>query len=218
MNSIYVLLDPRTGDVRYVGVTCQGLQVRLWQHLQDARNGRQNHRCTWIRSLLALDLKPAIKLIESTDDRQRECMWIRYFDGLGDSLTNGTEGGEGTQSPTPEVREKIRKAMTGRVFTPEWCHKISAAKMGHQSRLGLSHTPETRQKMSEAHVRSKKAIAARETLRVLNIGRPCSQEKRSRISKSLMGRSAGPRSEATRQRMKEAQQRRRQRERLDDIS
>ncbi len=55
--SIYTLTDPRTSEVRYVGVTAGSLEVRLKGHL---RYKGKDHRTAWVRSLLAVGVTPVI--------------------------------------------------------------------------------------------------------------------------------------------------------------
>lgn len=69
ITSIYILIDPFTQAIRYVGVTNQGLDERLAEHIYYARKGDKCHRSCWIRKLLSDNLKPIIQLVEETNDR-----------------------------------------------------------------------------------------------------------------------------------------------------
>ena len=53
---IYVLIDPTTKEVRYVGATSRTLNQRLSAHLTDARKNRGTYKVNWINSLLANNL------------------------------------------------------------------------------------------------------------------------------------------------------------------
>jgi hypothetical protein len=48
-HKIYSLADPRTGEVRYIGVTIQSLNRRLCCHMGSARRGEETHRARWMR-------------------------------------------------------------------------------------------------------------------------------------------------------------------------
>jgi hypothetical protein len=138
---VYVLTDPITLLVRYVGITQRTLKARLVGHLNEAREGKRP-LSNWIRSLNELELRPGIHLLEETDDRSRETYWILYFRRTGRDLTNLTDGGaefcyqamnaarKGYFSP--QHRENIRKANTGKKRTLETCRNISKANKGRQ--------------------------------------------------------------------------------------
>src|SRR5579859_1651924 len=106
---VYALIDPRTSELRYVGITCQRPNVRYGHHLSMARNGDHSYRSRWIREVLADGEKPVIVLLEETADRSRECYWIEQYRSEGARLTNLTDGGEGTPGYrfTPEQRARM---------------------------------------------------------------------------------------------------------------
>jgi hypothetical protein len=60
---VYVLLDPRTGQPRYVGCTNRTLERRLQDHLTQTTGARSTGELKdgWIKELLALGRKPIIK-------------------------------------------------------------------------------------------------------------------------------------------------------------
>lgn len=113
---IYVLKDPRTDEVRYVGKTSQKLDRRLGQHLRDKKN---NHRCHWIQYLVRDGLKPILDVIETVpageDWVEREMYWIAHYKEIGARLVNQTKGGEGATGRliTQETREKMRQKQLG---------------------------------------------------------------------------------------------------------
>ena len=95
---IYVLKDPRTNEVRYVGQTKQSLKNRLVTHIYDSINYRFNApKCNWIRKLLSLSLFPIQELLEEVEFKdldKREIYWIQYYRNLlGDKILNLTDGG-----------------------------------------------------------------------------------------------------------------------------
>lgn len=91
-DSIYILTDPRNGDVRYVGESTQPY-VRYGQHISD-RTGSE--KSLWIYGLSLEGLLPGIEVIETcqTDSdgkpeaRAREFLWMLYFTQEGYDLLN----------------------------------------------------------------------------------------------------------------------------------
>jgi len=100
MNKIYVLLDPISEEVMYVGQTSNRLNDRLCSHLWEAKkSGRKNKRLAWLRSLLNKNLTPIIKELETVPNREeankREIFWIDYWKKINPKLKNQQPGGEG---------------------------------------------------------------------------------------------------------------------------
>lgn len=201
---IYILIDPRDNEIRYVGKTIQSLSDRLCGHRSEARRGEKNWRSNWVRQLLRLGYDPRIVLVQEvprSDWNAAENYWIGYYRSIGCRLTNGTEGGE-----------------DGPVFTPEVRAKRSVAMLGQGNPFfGQTHTQETRRKLSEARTGTKASPATKAALSaaarastVPNAGRfqpgmevsleirqqrsermtgvPMKQEVRSKISDALKGR------------------------------
>jgi hypothetical protein len=138
---IYALVDPRDGEIRYVG-KAKDLKVRLWGHLHEKA---RTHKANWIRSLLAAGLKPELRVLEETGDdwAERERWWIRHFRETGTQLTNYTDGGEGWSggSHRPETIERIRQKKLG---TPAWNRGLKGFMAGR------TVSSETRARMSAA--------------------------------------------------------------------
>jgi hypothetical protein len=97
--------------------------------------------------------------------------WGRKQDG--GSLENVALGGPGAPGviPSEETRAKRSKALKGRVFTPEWKEKLSAAAKGR------SCPQVTRDAASRAHK-----------------GKPKSPEHRAKIAAALKGNTNGAKS------------------------
>lgn len=95
MVQIYVLKDPRTLEVRYVGATSQKLSRRLTGHLWDTKLKKANsYKINWIKELQKLGLKPLIETIEITDNWvEREKFWYDFYKS--EKLTNSRDGGGG---------------------------------------------------------------------------------------------------------------------------
>ena len=60
---IYVLIDPETNEIRYVGKTIQSLKVRLTNHLYSVSK-HNPYKFNWIQQLKSKKLIPIIMEIE----------------------------------------------------------------------------------------------------------------------------------------------------------
>lgn len=98
---IYLLRDPITNEIRYIGKT-KDLKQRLINHINNAKLKKFNrHIYNWILTLLNQNLKPLIELVEECNlDNwsEREKYWIKYYKELGNNLCNHSIGGEGTKN------------------------------------------------------------------------------------------------------------------------
>lgn len=83
---IYALIDPRSNDIKYIGVTSDPRQ-RLKSHLSEVGNIRKRR---WIRELANEGLKPSMKIIEvvQSTEIQREVYWIKVLREHGCDLFN----------------------------------------------------------------------------------------------------------------------------------
>lgn len=90
MYTVYVLIDPRDGTVRYVGITNQTTNRRLDQHLK--RTDGNNEKSGWIDELILAGLKPRIKAIEEVltlkEANERETYWIQHYLARNTPITN----------------------------------------------------------------------------------------------------------------------------------
>jgi hypothetical protein len=146
---IYALLDPRTDAVRYVGWSFNAKR-RLKNHLKV--DGKHTHKANWIRSLLALGLKPQLKILETGTGNwaDQERWWIAKSRFYGADLTNDTDGGEGTvgHRPTEEWKRQHSAFMIGKQYskdskrTQEWKDQSSLRLLGNQHSKGCIHTKE----------------------------------------------------------------------------
>ena len=117
---IYGLVDPRNGQLRYVGKSCKGL-YRPKSHWTPSSLRIQpfTPKNNWIKQVLADNALPSVIVIQEFPDSSvlsdAERHWIRYFRHMGCPLTNLTDGGEGGHGPsTPETRLKISQALKGK--------------------------------------------------------------------------------------------------------
>lgn len=141
---IYILVDPRDGQVRYVG-KFNDPQLRLRAHVSRC-NMSSSHLYNWISVLKRLLLRPQLFIVEhapKTQWQDRERYWIAFFRSQGADLTNTVEGGI-----APEITLETRK-------------KMSAARMGK--------APHNKGKKTPQETREKQSIAARNRWRQMPI-------------------------------------------------
>ncbi len=77
---IYVLEDPRSGKVRYVGRT-KALNLRYYAHCSTVGSGSRG-MVAWAEELRAHGLRPSLHVIEAVERDEliaREYYWIRFF-------------------------------------------------------------------------------------------------------------------------------------------
>jgi hypothetical protein len=113
--SIYGLVDPFDGRVRYVGKTESRLHRRLQGHLQHARKRARISCSEWVLNLLAQGLRPEITLIETVEIEtwvEREQYWIAEYRRRYPDLLNRSPGGRGGGSAhmTESVIQRLRAA------------------------------------------------------------------------------------------------------------
>lgn len=79
---IYLLRDPLTGDVRYVGSTKRPLRERLATHISSTEGSTA--KLEWISGLRAAGKRPSIELIETVSRNygKREEFWINHYHSI----------------------------------------------------------------------------------------------------------------------------------------
>lgn len=95
--TIYALIDPRTGEPRYVGKTSAPLK-RLAGHLSDARCGGKSPKAHWLRELLASGLAPEMQVLEEVEPGDWRAAEQRWAERLAGALLNSTRPGGGPDS------------------------------------------------------------------------------------------------------------------------
>lgn len=87
---IYILIDPNTNKIRYVGMTKLSLKHRLGLHLGEKK--KITHKSHWIHSLKNNNKIPIIQQIDSSNNLEelaiKEVNWIQYYLKIGENLTN----------------------------------------------------------------------------------------------------------------------------------
>ncbi len=156
---IYILIDPITNLVRYVGKS-DNPKKRLAVH---SCRTEKNYKHSWIVSLKNKHLKPIIEIIDEVpieEWRFWEKHYISLFKSWGYNLTNLTEGGEGfasgilNPSHLPHVKLICSKTHKNKILSKETKEKIRESLKGrknieHSKRmLGRKDSEETRLKKS----------------------------------------------------------------------
>lgn len=203
---IYVLLDPRSGAVRYVGKT-NDMPRRLERHICE-RPKKPTWKWWWIQSLVKLGLAPTIQSVQTgsgDSHKEAERNWIAAYRLFGSGLTNIADGGYGGSGPcTEEHRRKLSLAMMGRKLSPASIEKL------RQSQTGKKQSEETKRRRSAALTGRTVAPETGAKIAATKIGKPRSPETRAKLSAALMGSRL---SDETRSKLKVSQAERRHRER-----
>jgi len=163
---IYALRDEDRW-LRYVGRTGRSLEIRLAEHLDEARKGGRNRRSREIRAMLSQGFIPTISLItEANNGIGAERAYIKYFKDSGVDLWNMTDGGEGFEVGhvmSEKTKRKLSLALTGKQGTPwsndhraKWNNSIKeywdlpGTREDRSTKAKESLTPAVRNKISEA--------------------------------------------------------------------
>jgi transposase-like protein len=114
---IYGLADPRSGEIRYIGKSCSGLQ-RPKQHTRARGLALKTHNARWVKSLVEQGLEPVIEILDWRQDDSElgalEMQHIKQFRESGAKLTNITDGGDGGLAGVKHSLETKRKMSTSR--------------------------------------------------------------------------------------------------------
>lgn len=169
-NVVYLLIDPRDGEGRYVGATTK-FEQRKTQHLCDPAWNDDSYRARWLRKLKCLGLQPEMVIIGSYSTielmYEAEMYWENDLRAWGCRLVNTKRCG-------------IPVHPTAR--TAEACVNISLAKLGTKNPMfGQTHSDETKRKMSVARSGSRNG----------NFGKRMSDTQKEQIREALTGRPTG---------------------------
>lgn len=165
---IYGMADPRSVfseeliEVRYIGATVQPLRTRLLQHLRDAKIGKNDHRCKWIRKLLRENTVPEIFILAETWESKLPALEISWIADMRQvyNLTNTTDGGEKilgvtgvvlTEEGRKKISERVRECRlndiaNGRVFE---MHSKESQEKAKAKLRGMKHTDTSKANFSK---------------------------------------------------------------------
>jgi len=144
---IYALTDPRTSEIRYVGVTTMTVRMRLTRHLGEAKRGNPGYKNNWVRQLQGEGLRPQTSILEEGDGEgwaAAEQHWIAHFRHAGVRLTNIADGGEAPFGCKRSEATKAKMREIGKNRDPEKMRRFQEAGSGH------SQTEATKAKISAA--------------------------------------------------------------------
>lgn len=183
---VYCLIDPSTGECRYVGKSSRGLK-RPREHFDAWSRNQPTHLGHWLHQLWVEDMKiPSVLVLKEcesdAESLAHEIILIALFREAGFNLCNLTDGGEGISGHrhTQESRDKMRinhKGPTG-PLSPAHRAKIGLANKGRHN------TPEVRARMSAIHKARCSSAEVRAKMRASYKG-PCgplSAEHRAKMS------------------------------------
>lgn len=191
-HNIYVLIDPKTNKIRYVGQTTKQINVRLTNHISKAKksNNKTTHKNTWIKSLLNENLKPIIELIDvvcENDWKTIEKNYISFYREKGCDLLNISEGGDSgyiagkkriwrSEEDYAKWLYNVRESAKNRVITDEERKKMSEnCKKTH---LGRKRSDDTKHKLSVTKIGDKNPM----------FGKKHSEEVKKKISELHKGK------------------------------
>lgn len=123
---IYVLKDPNTKNIRYVGQT-NDIKRRFNRHLNNSKSFYDNrHISNWIRSLTNPPIIETIEICKYENRNVREKYWIDYYLKQGNNLCNSSYGGSGAgignknclgRKLSDDTKKKISNSNKGRTHS-----------------------------------------------------------------------------------------------------
>lgn len=66
--TVYKMLDPRTMQVRYIGMTSQPIMARLWDHCTVPQRGHSDAMDVWLLELKAIPMRPSMVAIIAVEN------------------------------------------------------------------------------------------------------------------------------------------------------
>jgi hypothetical protein len=168
---IYALVDPRDGEIRYIG---QGrAHKRLQWHLRHARDPKapNTHRRNWVLSVLNDDLVPTLLILEDNITNEatlnrREREWIAWGTACGWRLTNSTPGGDdwGRYHRDADHRAAMSERLMGHAVDEHTREAVAAANHDRE------WSEESRGKLSASLRRRWNCAGCGETLSAAQLG------------------------------------------------
>lgn len=135
---IYALCEPGTRIVRYIGKSDNPESRLRYGHLSESVR-LTTHLGRWLQRVVWSGCEPALVILAEVPKRawkSEERKHIAAYRRLGADLVNSTDGGEGV-TQTPEIRRKIGDSNRGKPRSPEQREQIRRALTGRK--LPKSH-------------------------------------------------------------------------------
>lgn len=193
--TVYALIDPRDGAVRYIGCSAR-LSNRLGEH-RYAGKTRKDARARWVGELLALGLSPTLTPLERgvADWEAAERRWIAHYREAGAPLLNESDGGKGSPGHrmSEDNKEALRERLRGRGLPQKpWSDERRAAlSQRSKGRKGAPVSPETRERISAALLGRKLSDEHRKKLSEAH--KNPSEETRGKLRQATLARPEGQR-------------------------
>lgn len=136
--SVYALIEIKSKQIRYIGVTSRDISKRFSHHIECSKSGSKFHVHRWLRKIKFRAIPILLEIIKKGFSwKKAEQKWISYHKSKGTKLTNMTDGGEGIigfkmSKATRIYLSKIRKGKTfpNRKISKEDRIKISERQKG----------------------------------------------------------------------------------------
>lgn len=141
MPGVYGLLDPRTGELRYIGATSN--LDRRRSESRSTHGARRTPRDLWVKELLGLGLRPLFEVLETCDSAdeafQREEWLVAYHRFIGCDLLNRALGGPTSRGTRHSATQRIANSVAqgGRPFVDQHGRRYETIK-GAARELGLA--------------------------------------------------------------------------------
>lgn len=194
--TIYGLSDPRSNEIRYVGVTSGSPKERYRKHVSIKCLEREGHtrKARWILGLISKGLRPLLVQLETvkSDWQLAESEWISKIP----NLTNLTAGGDGTigYKHSSAAIKKMSLAKTGISLSVE--HRASLVKSHKNGRVypkrpnakGFPHSEQTKKLMSDIATGRKWSNESRAKMSTYRTGKSWSEETKKKMSESAKRR------------------------------
>jgi group I intron endonuclease len=132
---VYALVDPRNGEIRYVGKSSNGLKRPKAHFYPSSREKLKLPVYHWINKLIKLGMTPTIEILEESQAcalPHVKMYYINLCKKEGNRLLNMTDGGEGTtgRKVSEKTKNKLSLLYKGRKLTEEQKKKIKISKIG----------------------------------------------------------------------------------------
>lgn len=128
---VYELVDPLTNEVRYIGRT-NNLNKRYSDHVNNKKSNK--HKINWISKLKREGYRPLMRVIALTTKKFIKEAEVKKISQKSKTckLINMTLGGDGCLSMQQSTKDKISKALKGKIRSKQHCENISKALKGRK--------------------------------------------------------------------------------------